>query len=284
MAESTVGNRVVQWSTDGPRDGVNVVFFHGSPQGWELAGSARDALIEAGARIVGIARPGYGSSTRRRGRRVIDVVEDVRVVLEAAEVREFRSLGWSGGGPHALAAAMGVPGCLRVIVVAGLAPPGWAGWYDGMAEDNVAELKAAVSGEVALRELIDPAAPLLQKITGEQVVPALGELLAPADRQALARNNESDFLAAQIRQALSTGADGYVDDDLAFVEDWGFDLDLVEVPVTIWQGEQDRMVPVGHAHHLAENLRNSSLRLTPDDGHVSVILNNADDIVRTVLA
>jgi pimeloyl-ACP methyl ester carboxylesterase len=284
MEVSQVGRRTVQWSTEGSGDAVDVVFFHGTPQGWELGGSARDALLEAGARIIGIARPGYGASTRRRGRRVVDVVEDVRVVLQDADVTEFRALGWSGGGPHALAVAANVAGCVGVVLVAGVAPPGTAGWHDGMAEANVVEFSAAASGEAALRELIDPAAPLLAAITGEQLLDALGELLAPADRQALRRYAESDVLAAATRQALATGNDGHVDDDLAFVTDWGFDLDAVHVPVTIWHGEQDRMVPVRHARWLADRIERPTLRLTPEDGHLSIFLDHTDEIAHSLTA
>jgi pimeloyl-ACP methyl ester carboxylesterase len=171
-----------------------------------------------------------------------------------------------------------------VTVVAGVAPPGSAGWFDGMAEANVVEFRAAESGEAALRKLIDPAVPVLTGITGAQLLDALGVLLAPADREALGRDAESDVLAAATRQALSTGNDGHVDDDLAFVTDWGFDLGEVHVPVTIWHGEQDRMVPVGHAHRLAEHIEHTTLRLTPGDGHLSIFLNNTHEIVSNLMA
>src|SRR4051812_47587585 len=82
VGQVKVGTRIVEWSVDGPDSGIEVVFFHGTPQGMQLGGVARQALLDAGARIIAFARPGYGQSTRRQGRRVVDVVEDLRAVLD----------------------------------------------------------------------------------------------------------------------------------------------------------------------------------------------------------
>jgi pimeloyl-ACP methyl ester carboxylesterase len=281
MGQVTVGSRIVEWSVDGPDGGIDVVFFNGAPGGMRLGGVARQAFLDAGARIIGFGRPGYGRSTRRQGRRVVDVVEDVRAVLDEVGAAEFRAFGWSAGGPHALAAAC-VDGCVGVTVVASVAPPESPGWYDGMAAANVAEFRAAAAGESALRELLDPATPMLAQLTGAHLLDGLGSLLAEADREALGHDDERDFVAAMIRQALSTGNDGYVDDDLAFMTAWGFDLRALRVPVTIWHGEKDRMVPVGHGRRLAELIDHAVLRLTPNDGHFSILLSNAQDVALSV--
>jgi pimeloyl-ACP methyl ester carboxylesterase len=281
MGQVQVGGRIVEWSVDGPDGGVDVVFFHGTPGGMRLGGVARQALLDCGARIISFGRPGYGRSTRLQGRRVVDVVEDLRAVLVEVGVAEFRAFGWSGGGPHALAAAC-VDGCVGVTVVASVAPPESPGWYDGMAADNVVEFKAAAAGESALRELVDPVAPALAQLTGEHLLDGMGELLAEADREALGHGDERDVLAASIREALSTGNDGHVDDDLALVTAWGFEVRALRGPVTIWHGEEDRLVPVGHGRRLAELIDHAVLRLSRNDGHISILLSNAQDLARSV--
>jgi pimeloyl-ACP methyl ester carboxylesterase len=54
------------------------------------------------------------------------------------------------------------------------------------------------------------------------------------------------FLAENDREALRNGFWGWFDDDLAFSRHWGFDLGRIKVPVNVWQGSKDRMVPFAH--------------------------------------
>jgi pimeloyl-ACP methyl ester carboxylesterase len=56
-----------------------------------------------------IDRPGYGRTSRRPDRRIADVVDDVRAVLEVVGWDRFAVWGGSGGAPHALAIAAGLP-------------------------------------------------------------------------------------------------------------------------------------------------------------------------------
>ena len=52
------------------------------------------------------------------------------------------------------------------------------------------------------------------------------------------------WAADLFHEALRVGYWGWFDDDLAHLRDWGFDLDSVARPVTVWQGKQDRFVPL----------------------------------------
>jgi pimeloyl-ACP methyl ester carboxylesterase len=44
--------------------------------------------------------------------------------------------------------------------------------------------------------------------------------------------------------------DGLIDDDVAYVRPWGFELERVEVPVLVVQGGEDRIIPSAHAERL----------------------------------
>ncbi len=86
-------------------------------------------------------------------------------------------------------------------------------------------------------------------------------------------------MAQSTRAALSTGIAGWRDDDLAFVRDWGFNLDQVRVPVSVWQGDQDAMVPFAHGQWLAGRLPQAHAHLLAGEGHLTLINARIGDIL-----
>ena len=70
---------------------------------------------------------------------------------------------------------------------------------------------------------------------------------------------------------MGGGPDGFIDDELGDVRPWGFEPGQVTVPVLVFHGGQDRMVPSAHGAWLAARCPDAELWLRPDDGHVSVL-------------
>jgi pimeloyl-ACP methyl ester carboxylesterase len=99
----TADGRSLEVVALGPGDGDVLLFHHGTPGAALAFRPLADAAAEHGLRTVLYSRPGYGRSTPSPGRRVADVAADVRTVLDAVGAERFVTLGWSGGGPHALA-------------------------------------------------------------------------------------------------------------------------------------------------------------------------------------
>jgi pimeloyl-ACP methyl ester carboxylesterase len=268
--------RVLDVLVSGPGDGLALVFHTGTPSGLVDFEPIADAASARGLRTVLYSRPGYGGSTPQPGRLVADAAADVELILERVDADEFITAGWSGGGPHALACAALLPvRCLAAATIAGAAPfdsPG-LDWLAGMAEENVEEFRAALAGEADLTRFLDSAAPALRGIGAAEVADALGGLVSDADKAVLT-GEFAEYLAASLRAAVSTGVDGWRDDDLAFTRDWGLSLAALghATPVAIWQGDQDRMVPDAHASWLAENIPRARLRLVPGEGHLTLMV------------
>jgi pimeloyl-ACP methyl ester carboxylesterase len=272
--------------TAGPDDGLPLVFHPGTPAGPVAFPALVAAATARGLRTVQYARPGYGRSATEPGRRVAGAAADVAAVLDQLGADRFITAGWSGGGPHALACAALLPGrCLAAASLAGVAPATAAGldWLAGMGPENIAEFGAARQGETALTVFLDEAAPGLGQITSEQVAAGLGGLASDADR-AVISGGFADYLAAAFRAALASGIAGWRDDDLAFVAGWGFGLDgMGSVPVAIWQGDQDLMVPYSHGQWLAERLPGARAHLCPGEGHLSLVVQRIGDVLDDLL-
>jgi pimeloyl-ACP methyl ester carboxylesterase len=179
---------VIEFLAAGPADGLPLVLHEGTPCGLVLYPPTVRAAAIRGLRVVLAARPGYEGSTPRPGRTVVDVAQDTAAVLDDLGAATFVTLGWSGGGPHALACAAALPGrCLAAGSIAGVAPFTADGldWLGGMAPENIAEFGAARRGEAALTEFLDREAAMMGAITGESVASSLGALVIEAEKAVL---------------------------------------------------------------------------------------------------
>jgi pimeloyl-ACP methyl ester carboxylesterase len=261
----------------GPADGLPFVFHHGTPGAATPVHALERAVHARGLRLVTTSRPGYGRSTRQPGRSVVDVVADTDAVLAALGAERCVTMGWSGGGPHALACGARLAAAAAVLVVAGVAPYEADGldWMAGMGEDNIVEFSAALQGEDRLRPLLRQQGELLWRISADDIVASMESLLPDVDRAALTGEFSED-MAASFRDAVRVGVDGWLDDDLAFAKPWGFSLDEISVPTMIWQGSADLMVPFAHGQWLASRLPAASAHLEESEGHLSVGLGKLD--------
>jgi pimeloyl-ACP methyl ester carboxylesterase len=291
--------RTVEVLTAGPPEGLPLVWHDGTPGGLVAYPPMIEAASVRGLRTILHSRPGYGGSAPRPGRTVADVAGDVAAILDALGAGTFLTAGASGGGPHALACAALLPGrCLAAATLAGVAPRHAAGldWLAGMGPENVEEFRAAESGPDALTDFLAKAADAMAGLTGEQIAAGLGDLISAADRAVLT-GDYADYLAASFRAALGGGIAGWRDDDLAFARDWGFwfpadpplsATTLVSpgerrVPVAIWQGDQDRMVPFGHGKWLAAHVPGARAHLLRGHGHLTLVREKYGEILDDLL-
>jgi pimeloyl-ACP methyl ester carboxylesterase len=271
--------RALAFVDAGDPNGTPVVIHHGTPSSGVLYAPWADAARERGVRLIGYDRAGYGGSGRRPGRAVADVAADIDALADALGLERYGTWGASGGGPHALACAALSERCAAAATFAGAAPYGEPDldFMAGMGEDNVREFGAALEGEAALRPLLDEFAAGLRATTAEELTEELKTLLSPVDAAALT-GAYAEYLLESVQVGLRPGVDGWLDDDLAFVRPWGFSLADVAVPVQLWQGDQDLMVPHAHGEWLARNLPGAEARMAPGEGHLTVVENHVGEV------
>jgi pimeloyl-ACP methyl ester carboxylesterase len=283
---SLADGRSLQYQVSGPDDGLPLVFHHGTPGSVTQLRALQRAALARDLRLVTYSRPGYGESTRQQGRTVGDAAADVSGLVEHLGAAGCLVAGWSGGGPHALASGALSPDLVAgVLVISGVAPYGVDGldFLAGMGEQNVEEFGLAVKGAEALQPYLEEEAVGLRAADGPGLVTALSSLLPDVDRAVLT-DEFGDDLATNAHEALRLGVDGWLDDDLAFVRDWGFDLDAVRVPVSLWQGSVDLMVPFAHGEWLAAHVPGVIAHLEEGEGHLSVGVGALDRMLDELLS
>ena len=201
---------------DSSPSGLTVLWHHGSPQTGALPDPLRAAAADRGIRLLSYGRPSYGGSSPHLGRSVGSAADDVAQVVDAIGIDRFAAMGASGGGPHALACAALLPDrVLAAVTLAGPVPvTADFDWYAGMVAPGGP--RAAAEGREARARYAETEEFDENSFTA-------------ADYDALEGAWAS--LGADAGQAGRAGPDGLIDDDVALVSPWGFDVTRIEKPV-----------------------------------------------------
>ena len=265
-----VGDRVISVSEFGAAQGRPMIWMHGTPGGGrQIPEELRRSLDDYDVRLIVMERPGYGASSHHSYGRVRDVTADVDVVLDRLEVDRFCVGGLSGGGPYTLAIAHDYPDrVVSAVVLGGVVPhsgpEGVAGGAVG-ALSRLGPLAGRASRPVGrglqglvtlLTPLVDPVFELTKKLfpEGDQIVFDRPEMKAM-------------FIDDTLRQT-GGGWPGPPLDLNVFVRHWGFALADLQVPVHLWHGDADPIVPLEHAEHMARLIPGSTLSVRPKESHL----------------
>ena len=278
--------RDLEYEVSGPAGALPFVLHHGTPGCTIAPPEIERAVLAAGLRLVTYSRPGYGRSTRRQGRLMVDAAEDVRQLLDRLGAARCVTAGQSSGGPSALATAALFPDRVAaVLVIACLAPYGAAGldWTAGMGEENVADLTAALQGEDAIRPKVQRDARFAAEADIETIMYLTATLLPGVDRGVLDEERAS-YMVRSMQGSVVSGADGWIDDALAAVRDWGFLPDAVTVPTFLWHGDSDLLVPFSHGAWLARHLPAVTPHLQLREGHLSITAHHVEAMIAEVVA
>jgi pimeloyl-ACP methyl ester carboxylesterase len=242
----------VQW---GDPAGQPVIHLHGTP------GSRLERYVDEGVtaslgiRFITLDRPGYGAAPPVPGWRLLDLVPVVSALADHLGLARFKLHAMSGGAPYALAVAWALKDRVTAAaIVAGLGPIDRPGALEGMSEENVAEYTIARTepeklGRFLSRRRTAPAMPEEELATLSRIPGLL------------------DMLIENHGEMTRQGHAGTIGDHLAVTAPWGFRLDEVAVPLHLWHGDRDTLVPIHHAEHVAASVPRAVLHRCPGEAH-----------------
>ena len=278
-------DRQIGFAEFGDPQGRAVFWLHGTP------GARRQIPMEARVyaekrqiRLIGVDRPGIGSSTPHQYDTVFAFADDLRTIADTLGIDKMEVIGLSGGGPYTLACAAAMPD--RVVaagVIGGVAPTTGSdaigGGLMGSVGTRVAPLLQVAGGPIGL---VASALIRLIRPVGSPAVDLYGRISPEADRQLLARPEIKamfldDLLNGSRKQMAAPFADVVV-----FARDWGFRLDEVKVPVRWWHGDHDHIVPFEHGQHVVAKLPDVELYHLPGESHLAG-LGRAEEILSTMI-
>jgi pimeloyl-ACP methyl ester carboxylesterase len=252
----TGDGRTLSYCLWGPAGGAPVFWLHGAP-GSRFMRHRDESYERAGARVITYDRPGYGGSTRVPGRSVAQAAADVAAIADELGLPTFAVGGLSGGGPHALAvAALCGERIVKCATVVGLGPYGVADldFFAGMSPEEQRSWRLAEQGaeKLAARLMPDIAA-LAEALKAGAPMPGMDDW----DRQ---------MLIGTMDEASAQGPGGTIDDLLALLRPWGFDVTAIAVPTRIMAARDDQGVPASHGQWLARHISGAVLEEVPG-GH-----------------
>jgi pimeloyl-ACP methyl ester carboxylesterase len=250
--------------------GRPVFAFHGLPGSRLQQHPDADLAAARGARVIHVDRPGFGLSTPAPGRTFAAAARDIAAIADRLGIDRFAVAGVSGGGPFAAAcAALLNERVTRAALVSSVGPPGSMRGGPGALRTRTLFALAAHAPRLLRRPL---------RIAVRRALRAPGHFidrvaarLAPEDQRTLARAEVRAMLARDLAESLRQGVDALLADLRLEARPWGLPLESIRVPVALWHGEDDRIVPSAATRHLAAAIPGARAHVLPGLGHFMIL-------------
>ncbi|GAB3506857.1 alpha/beta hydrolase [Phytohabitans suffuscus] len=256
--------RTLAYTDVGAPGGAPVLYFHGAPTSRLDLVPWDNELARMGLRVFSPDRPGYGRSTPLPGRRLEDWPADVAALADRLGLERFAVVGYSSGGPYAVACATMLPGRVAAAgVVAGVTDMTWAPAWEGV-EKREAELMRVGDERAAVAWCEERYGPDGARFSG-------GGEWADADLALMGDPEMAASMTETVGESFRQGVGGYAQDITVQARPWAFDPGRIRVPVVALHGEADTVIPTVHSRHTADLVPGAKIDLRPVDGHLSIL-------------
>jgi pimeloyl-ACP methyl ester carboxylesterase len=258
--------RVLAYTDIGEAHWPTALFFHGAPMTRLHLAYLEERFLEHQVRVVSPDRPGYGGSSPRPRRSLVDWPVDVEALADALAIERFMVAGHSSGGPYAIACAALLPHRVAASVIfAGVTDMGWHGAWVGFSEIE-AEIMRSLDEVAAIAKCTERFG-----ADGSGFLSASDFEFSEPDNALFAEEAAGSAIAAAVNEAFRQGVLGYAQDAFVQGHPWTFHPGAIDVPTRIIHGELDYTVPRAHSEHTAHLLTGSTLTILPDHGHMTTL-------------
>ncbi len=260
--------------------GAAVFFCHGWPSSRTMAELADEAARDLGLRIISPDRPGIRASQFQPNRRLLDWPPLLNEVADLLGIGRFRILAISGGAPYAYASGWMAPERVeKIAVVSGAPPLDGLNDLDGLLPIHRRLLLLRQSRPRLLRTLFHLARPFAAMRMPIRFRPLLLKFLQPCDARVLSESRAFEVCFESARQAWRSSSLGVITDAEIYATPWGFPLEEVNVPITLWHGTKDRTFAYRLARNVAGRLPNCQFKLIEGAGHYSLPIRYVREIL-----
>jgi len=264
----------------GNPNGKPVFYFHGLPGSRLDASYLHSIALLNQYRLIGIDRPGMGLSSFAPKRTILSWPEDVEAIADSLNISKFSIIGHSGGAPFVAACAYRLPERLNgAAIVSGMAP-----FEYPEATASLARGQRFINRAIKMMPWVATA---LMKITSFMIkrpamLKQMLKQLPDVDRQVIEnRGNDVTFIDS-VKEAFRQNVTGVSYEIQLTLKPWGFRLEDINYPITIWQGGLDKQAPTAHANLYASLVPNARLTFFKDEGHLSILINQGENILRSI--
>ena len=259
--------------------GPPVLYFHGYPGSRLEARVIAAAARRLGVRLLAIDRPGFGQSSFHAGRSIGSWGADVDALANQLALGRFSIVGVSGGGPYALACAARLPHRLdRIALVCPLGPLEVVDGSPEMLLQDRIILGLAARAPAIARGVVRILAQWMRRDAERYLKFMLAGMASP-DRDLFVDAEYRSIVLASTAEALRQGGRGVAWELTLISRRWDFSLQDVRIPVSLWQGLSDQILPAAMARRLAAALPVCNARYLPGEGHLSLVVRHIGDVL-----
>jgi pimeloyl-ACP methyl ester carboxylesterase len=258
-------------------------YFHGWPSSRTQGCLFDDLAKKYGMRLICPDRPGIGLSDFQPGRRLSDWEQTMTDLAAHVGADNWHVIAWSGGGPYVLASALLMPKrLLSASIICGAPPLTFLGdremfWIYRLLIQLRKLLPTLLAG------ILKIGACIARMRQGSFIQRSLLKMLGAEDRRILSEPKVFKVVCEATLGALDSPAAHVISDADIYLNEWGFEVSRIGIPVHFWHGKQDRNIDWTYSQRLASLIPHAITHFSEHDGHYSLPVTHAEQIIATAM-